>query len=173
MRLPRRRQLCRRRWRQGIVGQRVEVVGFGPGRLGNPGTVIVAGGSMSQSRHEDRSRDWSSLEPNQLLHRTRPSVLVCVAHWWCVVVAGIAAVPVSVLFGRSEGTGNCGCGCQAVVHAKVMIRRLELPRWLCGARQRGGWYRSRPVDDVRWPQVVGREKAVRGVWHRHRWVCIG
>ena len=39
-------QLCRRSLRQGIVGQRVEMVAFGPGRLGNPGTVIVAGGSM-------------------------------------------------------------------------------------------------------------------------------
>ena len=84
------------------MGHKVVRVFGRAGRLGNPGTVTVAGGVMRQSRHGDRPRDWSSREPNQLLHRTRPSVLFRRAYRCCVVVVGIAAVPVSVLFGRSE-----------------------------------------------------------------------
>ena len=46
VRLTRRSQLCQRGWGQGIVGHRVEVVAFGAGRLGNPESEIMAGGSI-------------------------------------------------------------------------------------------------------------------------------
>ena len=83
---------------------------------------------------------------------------------------GVAAVPVSVLFGRSEGTRDRRCGCQVAGVAKVVIRRLESPKWFGSASQWCGWYRPRPIDEVRWPRVVGGVKVVRGGWTRHRWV---
>ena len=81
------------------MGHRVETAAFVAGSFGNPRNVVVAGGLVRQSRHGGRQRDWSSREPNQLLHRTRPSMLICAAHRENVYAVACAAVPVSVLFG--------------------------------------------------------------------------
>ena len=171
-------QLARRSSCVGAVGVRAlwvtELTWYpcGACRFGRQVVAIAACLSVRQSRDGDRSRDWSSPEPNPLLHRTRPSLSFRRAHGLVEVAFGVAAVPVSVLFGRSEGLRNSRCGCQVAGIASVVIRLSESQRWLGMARQRGGWCRVRPSDDVRWPRVAEGVIVVRGGWSRHRWVGI-